>query len=157
MAREYMFRRSLTNPTTARAALQVVPAAAIPLVVMRAQVTQNGSATSAQLGAQLCRMSAAATVTAAVAGDFVKLDPGDAAISAQVGTSLSGYNASTAGTQGDILHEEGWNTLNGFFWTPVPEERITIPGGGIFALFLQGTVPAGTYICELVLAESLTG
>lgn len=124
---------------------------------MRAQVTQRDSATSAQLGAQLCRMSAAATVTAAVAADFVKQDTGDAAISAQLGTSLSGYSASTAGTQGDVDHEEGWNTLNGFFWTPVPEERITIPGGGIFALFLTGTVPSGVYIAELVLAESVTG
>lgn len=158
MAREYVFRRNVTNPTTARAVLQIVAAAAMPITIIRAQVTQRDSATSAQLGWQLARLSAAATVTIAVLGtDILKADPGDANSVVQLGTSLTGYSASTAGTQGEIPFAEGWNTLSGAYWTALPEERITVPGGGIFGLFLTGTVPAGVYEAVIVYAEGITG
>lgn len=158
MAREYVFRTNITNPVTARDLLQIAAAAALPLTIMRAWITQRDSATSAQLGAQIARKTAAATVTAGVLGtNIFKLDPGDANSAVQLGTALTGHTATTAGTDGEIPVDEGWNTLSGFFWTPIPEERITVPGGGLIALKLTGTVPAGVYSCGIVFAEGLSG
>jgi hypothetical protein len=135
-----------------------VAAAAMPLTLIRAEVTQRDSATSAQLGMQIARLSAAQTVTIAVLGtSILKQDPGDANTVAQLGTSLSGTVGTTAGTLGEVPLEEGWNTLQGFFWTPIPEERITVPGGGIVVLQPTGTVPAGVYNAVLVFAEGVTG
>lgn len=130
----------------------------MPLTLIRAWITQRDSATSAQLGVQLARMSAAATVTAAVLGtNVLKADPADANSAVQLGTALTGHTATTAGTQGEIPLAEGFNTLNGWFWTPVPEERITVPAAGLIALTLHGTVPAGVYESGIVFAEGVTG
>lgn len=156
MAREYQFRVVITNPVTARAMIQLAAGATMPLTLIDAQITQRDSATSAQLGAQIARMSAAATVTAAALGTHItKADPADSNPAVQLGTALSGHTATTAGTQGDVPVEEGWNTLNGFFYVPVPEKRITIPAAGIIALFLTGTVPAGVYVALMNFSEGI--
>jgi hypothetical protein len=158
VAREYTFRVSITNPVTARAMIQIAAGAAMPLTLIDGQITQRDSASSAQLGVQLARMTAAATVTAGVlATNVPRMDPADSQPAIQLGTALSGTTATTAGTQGDLLIEEGWNTLNGWFYVPVPEKRITIPSAGIVALFLTGTVPAGVYQAMLSFAEGVTG
>lgn len=158
MAREYTARVSIANPTTARAMIQILAGATQPLVIIDAQITQRDSATSAQLGVQLARMSAAATVTAMVLATHIpRMSLGDSQPAVQLSTSGTGHTASTAGTQSDLLLEEGWNTLNGWFYMPVPEKRITIPSAGLVGLFLTGTVPAGQYIAMITFAEDITG
>ena len=152
MAREYVFTHVFTNPG-AVTLLQYVPAAAIPVRVLQASVTQSSSTTSTQLEAKLLRKTAAATVTAAVANtDIRRLDPGDAATTAQLGTALSGYLATVEGTDGEILDDQGTNTLNGYYFEPQPERTPTVPGGGIIALKL-GASFTGTVIAQLTVAE----
>lgn len=154
MAREYVFSRELTNPT-AVTLLQIAAGTAMPIVIMRARLTQRLSTTSTQVGIQILRKTAAATVTAAVAGDLRKLDSGDSATVVQLGTALTGYTATAEGTNGDILHEEGFNLLNGFYYEPQPELRPTVPGAGIVGIKLL-TAITGTVQVEFVFAEGLS-
>lgn len=157
-AREFTARIAITNPVTARAMIQLLAGATQPLVLIDAQITQRDSATSAQLGVQLARMSAAATVTAMVLATHIpRMSLGDSQPLVQLGTSGTGHTGSTAGTQSDLLLEEGWNTLSGWFYMPVPEKRITVPAAGLVALILTGTVPAGVYTAAITFAEDITG
>jgi hypothetical protein len=154
VAREYKFVREFTNPG-AITLLQIAAGTAMPFVVIRAWVTQRSSVTSTQIGAEVVRKTAAATVTAAVAADFKKVDPGDAAASVQLGAALSGHTATVEGTDGDAMDIQGVNILNGYYYTPVPEERETVPGGGLVALKLLTAPPAGTYQAGLVIREGV--
>lgn len=152
MAREYVFTHVFTNPG-AITLLQFVPAAAIPVRVLQASVTQSSSTTSTQIEAKLLRKTAAATVTAAVANtDIRRLDPGDAATSAQLGTALSGYLATAEGTDGEILDDQGTNILNGYYFEPQPERAPTVPGSGIVAIKL-GASFTGTLIAQMTVQE----
>lgn len=156
MAREYVFTKEIVNPG-AVTALQVVAGAAMPIIIMKVWVTQRLSATSTQVGVQLRRKTAAATVTAAVLNtDIRRLDPGDSGSVVQLGTALSGYTATAEGTDGEILAEEGFNILNGWYYEPQPELRPTVPGGGIVALKLPSAI-TGTVQFGIVYAEGLSG
>jgi hypothetical protein len=156
LAREYVFERELVNPG-AITALQIAAGTSMPLTIMRAKVTQRTSQTSTAVGAYLVRKTAAATVTAAVAGDLRKKDPGDAATSVQLGTALTGYAASAEGTDGDIIEREGFNILNGWYYEPQPELRDTVPAGGIIGLKFSAAPPNGTYSVTIAFAEGITG
>lgn len=152
MAREYVFSHVFTNPG-AVTLLQFVPAAAIPVRLLAASITQSSSTTSAQIDAKVLRKTAAATVTIAVLNtDVRREDPGDAASSAQLGTALTGFLASAEGTDGEIIDEQGVNVLNGYYFEPQPERTPTVPGGGIIALKL-GTSFTGTLIAEMTVQE----
>jgi hypothetical protein len=162
VSREYIFEREIVNPANAGAAtfMQLVAGTSMPLVLMKCKVTQRTSVTSTALGIYVVRKTAAAsTLTAAVSGDIRKLDPGDSASSVQLGTALTGYGASgvTEGTDGDIVEREGINILNGWYYEPQPELRITIPGGGIIALKASAALASATYLCQMVFAEGLSG
>lgn len=155
MAREYEFEREITNPG-AITLLQITAGAAMPITLMKATVSQRNSITSTAFGAYVVRKSAAATVTAAVAADIRKLDPGDSASVVQLGTALTGYAATVEGTDGDILWREGDNILNGYYQEPQPELRITVPGGGIVGLKLSQSL-TGIFSCKFVFAEGMSG
>jgi predicted secreted protein len=62
----------------------------------------------------------------------------------------------TAGTDGEIIVEEGSNILNGWYYEPQPELRPTVPGGGIIALKLA-TAITGTVQVGIQFAEGLSG
>jgi hypothetical protein len=155
MAREFEFEREIVNPG-AITVIQVAAGTAMPLVVMKAKITQRSSVTSTQIGCYLVRKTAAATVTAAVAADIRKLDPGDSASVVQLGTALTGYVATAEGTDGDVLDREGVNILNGWYFEPQPELRPTVPGAGIIGLKFSAAPPAGTYSCYIAFAEGLS-
>lgn len=158
MAREYTLRAQITNPVSGRAMIQLAAGAAMPFTLIDAQVTQRDSATGAQLGVQIARLSAAQTVTAAVLGTHIfKNDPADANPALQLGTALTGITGTTAGTLTDIPVDEGWYTLSGDFVVPIPEKRLTVPSAGLIALILTGTVPAGVFTALMTIAEGITG
>lgn len=155
MAREYTLSREVTNPT-AVTQLQIAAGTAMPIVVMRAWVTQRSTTTSTAIGVELVRKTAAATVTAAIAADIKKYDPADAASSVQLGTALSGYTATAEGTDGDAIALEAFNILNGWYFEPQPELRPTVPGGGIIALKFLTAPPNGTYEVGIAFSEGAT-
>lgn len=98
------------------------------LEILRAWCNQSTSAASAQTGIQVLRKSA--TITGAATPPVPR-------------PTLEGYPASgmtvkwlatAEGTDGVVIHEEGFNMINGFLWIPVPEERVWVRPSGIIAL-----------------------
>jgi hypothetical protein len=150
----YTFSRALTNPT-AVTQLQIATAAGKPIQILRAWFSANNAAAPASAGVaiQLNRKSAAATVVAAVAADIVKTNPSDGASTVQLGTALTGYTASAEGTDTDLLYRDAFNDLNGWLYLPIPEERITVTGGGFVGMKLLLAPPAGTYYAGVTFVE----
>ena len=130
----YILKNSATV-STAITVLQLKAGANNGFEIVRAQANQRGSTTSVEEAIALVRKSAAATVTAAVAGTTLFFrDPNQAAASLSLGTAATGVTATVEGTDGDVAWEEGFNVLNGWLYLPVPEERIYVPPAGIIAL-----------------------
>lgn len=154
LGRRYAFRRQITNLTADRAMLQIQAPTTKSIILARAYVSQNSVETSTQTGVRLVRKSAAATVTAAViANDVRPLDSNDAASTVQVGTSATGYAASTAGTNSDTLIQESYNIVgSGWLWLPVPEMRIVVPATTIIALEAVETI-TGVFECGIEFIE----
>lgn len=103
--------------------------------IMRAELSQGSTPTSAQLAGALLRKTAAATVTLGVAGTTVlKQNPINPTTDASLGTSATGITASAEGTNGEIFAQAGFNDLNGWVWLPAQEERMAVPQAGIVGL-----------------------
>lgn len=119
--------------------------------IMRATVAQSASSASAMQRIQINRKSAAATVTSFTA---LAARMGDSAADAVGGTSATGTNASAEGTDTNILIVDVFNVLNGWLWIPTPEERITVPAGGIIGLkFPAAPGSALTITASMTFAE----
>lgn len=157
MASNAFVLRSATGGMTVSTAitlLQVATHATRPVEVLRASLTQRGSATSVQEKIALIRKSAAATVTAAVVGThLLKLNPNDQSPSLQLGTALTGIVATVEGTNTDLTLEEGFNVLSGWLYLPVPEERISIPPAAFFAMTFITAPAAQSWYPEIVMRE----
>lgn len=131
--------------------LQLKPVT-VGAILLRAWCSQSGSTTSAQQRIQICRKSAAATVTS-----FTPLVLGGSEQAAKsVGsTTGTGTNASGEGTDTDVIYADAFNVLNGWLWVPTPEERITVPAGGIIGLKFPAapgsalTIEAGMIFAEI--------
>lgn len=124
------------------------PAAAIGtagsyLEVVRCTLSQQGTATSQQLGVILARKASAfGTYTATtptphvIGGAASGLAGGTAGAAATAGTDASAEGAGTV----TAIHTEGFNNLSGYLWVPTPEERIILlPGADAFIVKLRGT------------------
>jgi len=149
---------SLTNNgvviATAISALQLLAGANGPVEVLRCAVTQSSTTTSAQVVAGLIRKTAAATVTAAVAGTtLLKGNPVAPTTNATLSTSGTGITASAEGTNGELSVQRGFNILNGWEWLPTPEERILAPQAGILAVTFLAAPTSATYNVELRFRE----
>ena len=101
------------------------------LEILRAWCSQETIDTSDQQPIEIIRKSAAATVTSFTP---LLLRPSDAAADAVGGTAATGTNATVEGTDTDIVHLDAFNILNGWFYVPVPEERIWVAPGGIIGI-----------------------
>lgn len=124
-----------------------------PLAILRHSLTQEGSVTSTQIRATLIRKSAAATVTAAVAGTtLLKQNPVAPTTDASLGTSATGITASAEGTDGELSYARGFNVLNGQECVYTPEERLIVPQGGIVGQKLT-TAFNSTWNSEIVFME----
>lgn len=130
-----------------------VKAGAVPLHLLRAWVSQNGSTTSAMQRIGIVRKSSAATVTLFTP---LKYSTGSAASLAVGSTSGTGHTATAEGTDTDVLCPDSFNVLSGWLWVPTPEERISVPPSGIIGLkFLSAPSSALTVTAGLVWEESL--
>lgn len=123
------------------------------LAILRHSLTQSGSVTSTQVASTLVRKSAAATVTAAVAGTtLLKQNPIQPTTDASLGVSATGITASAEGTDGEQTLSRGFNVLNGQETVYTPEERVIVPQGGIIAQKLLVAFTT-TWYAELVFME----
>lgn len=140
----YTVRQTATI-ATAITAIQVVAAAAKPLVLVRAWCTESASATAAQAGIHLCRKSAAGTTTA--------VTPVPQRPSQGTASFTAGHNATAEGTVTDTLDEEGMNVVNGWLYLPTPDEQIVVPGGGILAVQFAAAPATQTWRYGMTVVE----
>lgn len=134
--------------------LQLKAGAGKGFQILRAWVTQSSSTTSAQESIALLRKSAAATVTTAVLGTHLfKHDTDGPDPDLSLGTSATGFTASGEGTDDDEIWSQGFNTLIGALYLPVPEERIYIPPGGIIAMKFPAAPASKTWTAGITIKE----
>ena len=100
--------------------------------ILRHSMGQAGSVTSTNITAALNRKTAAATVTAAVAGTtLLKQNPISPASDASLGVAATGITATAEGTNGEQPFNMAFNVINGQETIYTPEEREIVPQGGI--------------------------
>lgn len=126
----YIVRATIATVTAAKTLIQIKAGAATALDIIRAGFSID-STISDEAVAQMVRKSVAATVTAFTP---IKYNEDSPAADAVGSTSGTGVNASAEGTDGDVLPEEAFNSLNNWMTVWVPDERIRVQPGGIIAL-----------------------
>jgi hypothetical protein len=112
------------------------------LQILRAGVSQNGTATSQQLGIILgAKVTAFGTYTAATPTSHVIGGVASAITGATTGAeSTAGVDASAEGAGAVTpIVQDGFNNLNGWLWVPTPEERITLLPDAAIVLKIVGT------------------
>lgn len=112
------------------------------LEVVRCTISQQGTATSQQLGAILARkVSAFGTYTSTtpvqhmIGAAASGIAGGTSGAAATAGTDASAEGAGTVTT----IHTEGFNNLNGFLWVPTPEERLLVGPDQAVIVKIRGT------------------
>lgn len=138
-AGEYTVEAEAQVIATAITILELTAPSTGMLEILRAWCSQSSSAASAQARLQILRKTA--TVTGAATPPTPRpMLPGYAASGMTVK-----WLATAEGTDGVILHDEGFNLINGFLWVPVPEERIWVPPSGIIALKFPAAPTSATW------------
>jgi exosome complex RNA-binding protein Rrp4 len=145
----YVVRFETAAVTTAQTHIQIKAGAARNLDILRAGLFVE-TTTSETVPVIIGRKSATATVTS-----FTPLlyNPDSPAADAAGGVSATGTNASAEGTDGDILVEDVFNTLNGWVWVPTPEERIRVEAAGFIALRHDLTITSAVVRGYMVFGE----
>jgi hypothetical protein len=149
MGRIYVIKHDAIAVSGAITIIQLKAGASNICRLLRLEISQSASTTSAQVRTQIVRKSAAATVTSYTP---LLMDAGDGAAKSVGGTSATGITATAEGTDTDILHSATWNALSGYLWLPVPEERITVSAAGIIGVKFPAN-PSLTITAELVFEE----
>lgn len=151
-SRVYTVSMTRVSVTGAITLIQLLAGATVPLQIIRATCGQTSSTTSTQQPIQINRKSAAATVTSFT--PKINGPATDPAASAIGGTTKTGTNASAEGTDGDILHQDVWNYLNGFLYLPTPKEYKFVDANTLVGLkFPVAPGSAVTITADLVFEE----
>lgn len=147
MGAEYVILMEGVSVSGAITLIEFTAAADAIVEVISAWVSQGASETSTQEVIRILRKTAVGTGTA-----FTPrlLSPNtDAAFGGTARTNMT-----AEGTAGDILHREGFNILNGFFYKPVPDERIIVPPSGILGIgFAVAPAAAITISAGMIIRE----
>jgi len=116
------------------------------VTLLEAWISQTVSETSTMETAQIIRKTAVGTGTVFTARPLAE---NAAAYGGTVRTDLT-----VEGTLGNIMHMEGFNILNGWYYKPVPEARIWVAPGGFLAVRF-GVAPAAalTVSAGMIFAE----
>jgi hypothetical protein len=145
----YTVSIAITNPG-AVTNLIVHAAALKPFVVIRAGVEPAQAALVTEAGARIhiVRKTVAGTYTSIAATAFLNHDNGADA------TFTAGHTASGEGTETDNV-AYGWNSKQGWDWSPTPEEYIVCPAGVANGIGLRSNVapPAGIYTFRMTCVE----
>ena len=104
------------------------------------------------------RKTGAATVTTGAVGtnvfDFTgNSTSGAGTFRGTLGTTTTGVNASSEGTDGDIVQVFNFNVLGGYEFNAQPNMRLWVPISGIIAIKVKAVV-ALTYDVVMVVRES---
>jgi len=145
----FVVRQRITTVAAAQTLIQIAAGATTPLELLRATFTME-TTVSDDAVAQILRKTAAATVTSFTPLKYNEDSPLADAIG---GAALTGVDATVEGTDGDILWEEGFNSLNGFVWVPTLEERMRVQAAGFIALKSALAITSVTVNCAMVFGE----
>ena len=134
---KYVVNLDATVISTARTWLEVTAAASKVLILVEAWLTQEVSEVSQQESVQIIRKSVAGTGTSYTP---LKTDPGDVAAS-----FTARVNCTAEGTLTDLVIRQGFNALSGWFYAPLPEDRLVVAGGGILGIRFPVAPASGTW------------
>ena len=112
--------------------LQITTPATICVEILGATIGTTNNVTNQQLEAFFQRASVAGTGATSVTPS--KNESGDQASGSTVGAVPTGAPTLTANT---IHGKQGFASLAGWTYSPVPEERLTVPPSGIVVLILN--------------------
>jgi hypothetical protein len=145
----YVVRAVIATVTAAKTLIQIKAGATTPLDLIRAGFSID-STVSDEAVAQIVRKSAAATVTT-----FTPLEHNEdgPAADAVGGTAATGTNATVEGTDTDHLLEEAFNSLNGWNYAWLPDERIRVQPAGFIALKHELAITSAQVRCYMVFGE----
>lgn len=146
----YVARCVPTAFTTAITLVQVATPATCVIEILRAQVTQTTLTASGMMDVALLKKTGAATVTSFTAIPWREKDGPALCVG---GTTATGFNASAEGTNGNVIHRESANVLNGWLFIPSIEERITVAPSSFIALTFLTAPTSGSYEAEIVFRE----
>lgn len=116
--------------------IQLQTGSALRAIILGCTLTQSSDAGDSEaelLRLQIVRRSTASTGTALVEVEHDENGPS--------ATVVAVGNTTAEGTIGDIIADEAFNVQGGFFYKPVPEERIVMGVSGFLSFFLP-TGPA---------------
>lgn len=137
----YNLVRPSTTTSTAITIEQVTVPAGTMIEIVRAWVNQSTITTSAGTRVQLLRKSGVATVTST---NPALLGIGMQASKCVGGASATGLTATAEGTDSTVFVEEGFNIVgNGWWYLPVPEERIYLINASVGLKFPTAPTSAG--------------
>lgn len=145
--RTYSVVMAGTSITAAKDLLRLSASSGTILEILRIEVTQSSSTTSAQNALSIYRASTDGTGTSASARPYQAGDPTFA------GTAVVNLSADTTKSPTEPLWRSGQNVLNGWLWHPVPEERIIVPPSGRLAVRLENSPGTLTMTCTCVFME----
>ena len=126
-----------TAYTAARSVLEVTADTVHVLRLLRAHITQESLTTDDRVRARILRKTAAGTGTSRTP---LALDASGGTFG---GTARS--NMTAEGTPSDVLWQEGFSILTGFFWTATDPDEIIIGPGGIIALDIDAPAASTTF------------
>lgn len=146
----YVVRLVPTTISTAITVIQIATPATVMIEIIRAQLSQTTLTASGMMDVALLKKTAAATVTS-----FTPLPvrEKDGAALCVGGTTATGTNASGEGTNGNVIHREAVNVLNGWFYIPAPDERPTVAPSSFIALTFLTAPTSASYTAEIKFRE----
>lgn len=153
MTREYSFVFGGLSSLTTAPFVQLATPATTGIQIIRIELGQEASATSAQAILTAMRRSTASTMPTAVTPlALTETDPASL-LAGSTTTNTSGI-ASVTGTAGNILTRWCFNVLSGLLYVPVPEERITMKPSSFLTLQFPTTPPAVTWSGHIIYTET---
>lgn len=143
----YSFSFDNQAVSTAITIIEVTAPSTAILEIIRAWVTVGTSAVASAMNrVELLRKTATITGTA-TPPSIIPLAADGASGSTQK------WKASAEGTDGNIVYPDNFNTLNGWLYFPVPEERVIVPPSGIIAIKFSGAPTSANYSAGIIWRE----
>jgi len=146
----YNLTANIESVTTPKTLLWFQTPSDMVVEILSASVTNSGNATSEQLEAALLEVSTLGTPVFNVAANTKKSESGDVAMSV-----VASGDATTEPTtyESDPIERKGFNNLAGWYYEPVPEERVAISPSKSVGLKLLSAPTSTTFNVSIKVRE----
>lgn len=140
----------ISSLAAAKTLMHLTAPATAAVEILSASITNCSSETNEQLEATFQRISALGTPTDTDITPVPK-EVGDAAADTTVAGNVTGSEPTYA--SGTEMGREGFSSLGGYRFQPVPEERIVIPPSGSIGLRMLSTPTAFDALVAVTMRE----